>query len=535
MEVGIGGGRSSDTLESEILAILNTYGALDLKTIVELVNRRRRPPTTSESVRKALEKLQLRGLVISTDRGKYAVKRSLEDYLFHDEEIEHLYEEINRELEIITKIKPQGLLIGRELRDKLVNVMKLTQVMKVPTEFPLGRLEGLFVGGAAVDESIRSIRSIARTYSGGVIGAYARLRLGAVAPFEVHIEQGGLTYAFGDVNFWPEGILNGDLVEFVVRKVVEPRAQTLQKLEGLPPDMIKELMEKFSEYDIIEFNLELANLSVDNSWLKSPLTDYNLALVDGSIIPGHLDPHITPYSDKIAQIEREQPDVAKELLRRKAEILRGYWRLYERVRESKDIILIGAVKNSMDSTLQLMTGIYYDAPDQKVLSEGGLEEGEVLGPIRKHRLREWVKEVEAMDLANEIPPQEPPIETYYVMSGPQGLPLQVDAVFPEDIDRDKLEKRRLLSLIYYMAVNDKKHTELSPMPELYVRTLKPIAFIDEQVSERAKVMANIVSRELEAIVSDILDRLAYYANKYGIDFAIFAYNVFKGKLVRTRG
>jgi len=512
--------RGLSTLEKGILSILNEVGEVDLRGLIQAV-KRRGISSSDESIRKALEKLILKGFVIKTARGRYARVKTLDEWFGV---------EIKLPETLVKFSAHEYITMGQELRERL----RSRSVPIRHVEDILGKLRGEWLlGGSAADDSSRAIRPYAHVYTGAVITVYARIRLGGILPFELKMENLKPSYSYSNIRFIPEHIEREEAIEFLVKRLKSPYLERngisiARRLMGVSLEKAHKIVEKVNEYDIIDFNRELIQTTLLEAKIKSSSTDYVFALVDGSVLPGHLDPHVRPSSDFIKELQEESPEVARELLRRKREILESYALIYETVRKSRNIILVGAVKNANDKTLQYETGVYYGLSDQKVLASGGLKEGEILGPIREHRLKEWVEQVEEMGLS--IPREEPPIETYYIAKREMGLPLKLDIVFPEDLTDE--EKEKALTILWMMASEDEKHTKMSDDPWQYRYSLYPIIVVDKRAEEKSREIAARVEKELEGKLIEVMRYIAEIALRYGADVMLFVYNTITESLRR---
>jgi len=319
----------------------------------------------------------------------------------------------------------------------------------------------------------------------------------------------------------------GGSVEVLVKRVrtIEPIIKKYENLRGLPIKLFNEVARKYSDYDGIEYQLDIYFSAVYEARRKRYSSDYIIALVDGSLFPGHLDPGIRPCNERcpsklMAELERDYPDIAKELLERKVSIIKKYSQLYQQAEDN--MILVGATKHSNDETLQVLVGEYYGISDQKLLSLGGLRGGEILGPVRKHRLEEWVEEVKATELDTKISTREPPIETYYIMKSSGGLPACFDIIFPESLSEE--ERKRILYVLYQMLEEDQRHSQFSTEPRLTIHTPYPIIVLDGILAEKSREIANLMSTEMEQALHDLLKKVAELAAKYPATTMLYLYN-----------
>jgi len=520
-----------ETLESEIMNIIKELGEASLQDL-RIALEKRGIKASSETIRKTVERLMLKGVIVRTRRGNYAKGKTLDDY-FKEEEIK---------IEIPHMLKKMGITYGKTLIEYVLKVLKdieLFDVKKISEKLK----EEHIIGGATGDESSRPLRVYARMHTGAIIATYARLRIGGTLPFETILKGSeNIQYEFENIYYIPDYISRGGpSIEVLVRRLKPKVLETneiYKKFVGIPIDLLEKIIEKLNEYDIIDLQLDVAFATLHRAELKLHSLDYSLALIDGPLFPGHLDPHIVPCKnyhrcpELIEELSRDYPDVAEELLKRKRDIILRYWHLYQEAKSRENLVLIGSIKNSRDETLQRASGEYYGISDQKLLALGGLNEGEVLGPIKKHRLKEWIEQVEAMELHTKIPVEEPPIETYYIMKSYGGVPACFDIIFPEAMNIE--EKRKVLYVLYQMLIEDSKHTHLSEEPKLTIYTPQPIVVIDNMLEEKSKEIANMLKLEIEHTLVDLLIQVAELATKFSSDVMIYIYNSITRSLRRLK-
>jgi len=517
----VGGDRRvQGRLEEEIWGIIKELGKVCLRELREALLSRD-IKVSEETVRKTLERMMLKGRVARVSTGCYARVKTLDEYFSEEKE---------EKIEIPVVLRKAKVAYGRQLVEQVLKEHPNIKLLDI--EKAAGGLRGEYIiGGATSDESFRFLRTYSRMYTGSIIAAYARLRIGGTLPFELSFNLGNYKkphYQFDGVRFIPDYIDKmGGSVEVLVKriKIIEPIIKKDEKLKGLPIELFKEVTSKYSDYDSIEYRLDIYFSAVYEARRKRYSSDYIIALVDGSLFPGHLDPGIRPCNERcpsklMAELERDYPDIVKELLERKVNIIKKYSQLYQQAEDN--IVLVGAIKHSNDETLQVLVGEYYGISDQKLLSLGGLRGGEVLGPVRKHRLKEWVEEVKAMELDTKIGTREPPIETYYVMKSSDGLPACFDIIFPESLS--EREKKLVLYVLYQMLEEDQRHSQFSTEPRLITHTPYPIIVLDDILTKKSREIANLMSAEMEQALTELLRKLAELAAKYPATTMLYLYN-----------
>ena len=407
-----------------------------------------------------------------------------------------------------------------------IELLKLVESGKVKLQKfeDLGKINtDLIVGGSVADESSRSIGSRASWSPGVFVRVSARVRIGGVATYDIFVKEGipTLNVMIDDIDIIPEHLKRGDSVEFLVERLKRPYLEDARVIRGLDGEISQEVARKLSDYDLIEFNQELIELAIARGKHKGTSSDLSIVFIDGSILPGHLDPGIYPGSN---YFKGWPPDLEEMILKRKEQILRRFISIYDSVYTSKNVILIGVAKQSADRSLQYMSNIYYDVPDAILLSNI-LKRGEILGPFRKHRVeKELYEQLDRFSITYTS--EKLMVDSYYIMVRENSLPLQIDIVFPkylEDYDGHNIRNIVLWLLAHpHLSEISEKHTRLS-RHGAGVPTLKPIRIIDEKISEKSKGIALLIEKDLARTLHDVLRYLGELALK-GVDISLYVYN-----------
>jgi Fe2+ or Zn2+ uptake regulation protein len=520
-------------LEGKILELfkgLSHSGAsvvLSLSEVYQILWRRG-VSVSQDSIRKALERLMSKGLVRRVGRGLYEYLRrpTLDDFF--------------REREEDVEIKLSSIHIGAGVGERLLKVAKERGV-ELRDFSPLK--ESLCIDGVAADDSSSLLKPYATLQSGAIVRISARLRIGCFIPFSVESLCDYPKIIPGEPKFIPEHISQGGTVEFLIEKVpmhMDLRNEVLSSpklrrpyLEGpltmrnIGLEVAHEIAKKLSDYDLVEFNLNLIEQAVAEAGRRASSSDLALALIDGSILPGHLDPYIHPD----ARFLEEWPERAARLvLERKERILRKFYGIYQSVYGSENVVLVGAIKRSSDMTLQGMASIYYDVPDQELLASVGLE-GKILGPFEKHRAKkELIEQLKKFGI--QAKGDDIAIKSYYMMRRKDVLPLQIDVVFPKYMEEE--ERSFVLNLIYQWMEASEKHTKLEDgRGVLKVPTLLPISIADETAGKKSKELSEVIERDISTKLYEIFEMLKGYGKGLA-DVVLFVYFPHMASLRRVR-
>jgi hypothetical protein len=512
-------------LEDAVLATLREFALgedpavpLSIHTIYSILQRKG-IKTTRESLRKVLERLESKGLVKRINKGVYIYSRE--------------YFTLDLFLESKPEYPPIRLWEIKELAAAHLELLKHANKIEIDH---IDNFNNLFIGGVAVDDGSRLISSMA-SFGLGFVRVSARIRIACILPFYMDTNVGSPTVIpqMDKIEYYPEHITQGGTAEFLVERFKKPFLDLKKpykiRSNGIDYEIASKVAKKLSEYDLVEFNMNMINYAVSRAAYKASSCDVALALVDGSILPGHLDPDIHPGSKNIEKIKEESTYLAKLLLDRKRNILQGFLSIYERILNSENIILVGAIKRSNDETLQAKARIHYGIPDQRLLRNAGLEKV-ILGPFEKHRVvKVLLDQFEAFSL---IPREEIKIKSYYIMWRRDALPLQTDVLFPKSLYEDNSIETKILKLLYDLTEESTKHTYIREIWEGgndIIPTLRPIAIVDEVVGKKAAEISEIIEKELSFKLNDVL---LYLANTVKGELTILTYVSSLGSLMEVK-
>jgi len=496
-------------LEKELIEILKSSNEpLKLKEIYTMLQHKG-INATIDSVRKTLERLILKGIVKRVGRGLYSYvpHKTLDVFTSPDTLTQQALDDI------LHKVRGSPI-ISMEFLEKLKALKardKDFKNLKIRKANPLKGVEKITIGGSAADDSSRSIRQYASWSGGSFVRVSGRIRIAGIASLDIHLTEDLPKIDLQGIRFLPEHIEKGGSAEFVLERFKRPFIEepTILRDLDIDFDIAQEFARKISDYELIEFNQDVMELALAEAKRKSTSSDIAIAFIDGSILPGHLDPKIHPNSK---DLDKWPPEMAKQVLKRKERILRRFLHIYEYARLSENIILVGAIKNSNDMSLQASIGAYYDVPDQALLMNA-MKEGEILGPFRKHRVEKvLLEELGKFDIEHI---KDIAVDSFYVKKRENMLPLQLDIVFPENVEEKT--KDVTLDIIHHLTMDSEKHTKIAS-ESISIPTLGPLRIVDMEVSKRSLEIEAIINKELGRELFNIMEALAKYA---GIGISIY--------------
>jgi len=456
--------------------------------------------TTRETVRKTLEKLISKGVVERDKKGLFiCARRQTTLDMFFNMDYKKYSHFLMYEIPL-SKIE-RSISFAQEFFEKIVqkgiNLSKVEDRINIISD----------LGASAADDSSRSLK-VHIAYHTRIAGVSARIRIGGIAPFIIEVKNGMATVSIDDeVELLPEHIKRGGSVEFLVegfrkRPYVEPRLIAKSITSGQDFQIMREYVGKLNDYSIIEFHLQLIQHAIDRAERKASSFDFAIAFIDGSILPGHLDPKIHPGSE---ELKNWPPEMATKLIEYKYKLLDQFISIYKRVAEQRDdIVLVGASKRSEDRTLQHRVKVYYDVPDQELLSNVGLEDA-ILGPFEKHRVVELKEQLELLNLTY---PPNMKIDSYYIFRSTTMMPLQIDVVFPKNMEQE--QRNEIVKLIAHLVEESEKHSHIAEQrgEVKAISTLRPIRLVDLEVTKVSEQIAKVAEKELASKIYDIMEFLA---------------------------
>ena len=523
-------------VREEVLKLLRRHGRLKLIEIASMLNE------DSEKVRKILNRLEKKGVVQRLGHGIYTISSPEEPT------------EIPLDFFTLISSPPlteTGISISHinaaKLRKRLIELRSKTElpiqfIPKLDThltnlrEWRKSRMEDLLVAFIAGDESSRPIRYRARALTKRssrlvtFITLSSILRLGASMEAIEKIEglDRRIELERGDIRYLPRDVDKGvPELEFLLKRFQGKYLHTPAQdyYESMPVVIASEVAAKTREYELEEFKLSVLQYLIASA-KRLETYDYVLITSDGSLLPGHLDPHIRPGSEKLS---RWPSEIAKEILEWKKKIMLQYASLYQLVESSDNIVFAGVMKSSNDRTLTWrLLAEEVGMPDQYLLSFQ-LKDGDVVCPFRPHRVgSQWPLEARALNIPHEK------INVWLCYIKKAGfLATPIHLVVPRSFEQEDVKV--ILGILYNVITSSEKHTRLgyTDLNSQYLgerSTTIHIRIVDEMVSQKAKEVAEIVENELNLLISQLEYKLFELALRYNLDFGLFYYSVLRHEL-----
>jgi Fe2+ or Zn2+ uptake regulation protein len=504
--------------------ICNSSTPLTLDEVLTLL-RRKGIDKTRESLIKILALLVAKGIVERIEKGFYVCS--------------HRQTTLDMFVKPVVKEKPVEYAdTSRPTGHEFLEMVKKVVPIRNIVVFKKVDVRDLIIGGSAGDDSSRPIKPGTIFNATTFVRVSARVRLGCIERMNIIMSSDDMPRVDPEEDskkIIPEHVLRGGIAEFITQGIKSSRREgfttTMKPRYVRLPFVFRDIdyetasfiAKKLSEYDFVDFQLEVIEHTLAEAKYKATSSDIAIAFIDGSILPGHLDPTIYPDSKSLEEKLKDYPDLLKIILDRKEAFLRKFIRIYEDVRDS-NVVLIGTIKESKDKTLQVLSKVYSDVSDQELLASAGLE-NTILGSFTKHRaIDALVKELSKFNLKLR---DEVKIDSYYVFRYPNALPLQLDIVFPKNVPEDLRDT--ILWLLYHLTIPSEFHTKESDKG-YHILTLIPINIVDTEARKWSSQIATIIEKELSDKLYSVMLELSYLP----IDFAIFIYNSHLNQLTRVR-
>jgi hypothetical protein len=490
--------------------ICNSSTPLTLDEVL-LSLRRKGVSKTRESLIKILSSLVAKGIVERIEKGLYVCSQRQTT--------------LDMFVKPVIKEKPLGYTdISKPAGHEFLEMVKKIVPIRNIVSFKKIDVQDLIIGGSAGDDSSRPIKPGTIFNATTFVRVSARLRLGLVERMSIIMSSDDAPRIDPEENskkVIPEHVLRGDIAEFTIQRMKPRYLKVPFVFRDIDYETAFFTAKKLSDYDFVDFQLEIIEHALAEAKYKATSSDIAIAFIDGSILPGHLDPTIYPDSKALEEKLKDYPDLLKIILDRKEAFLRKFVRIYEDACDS-NVVLVGAIKESKDKTLQVLSKVYSDMSDQELLASAGLE-NTMLGPFTKHRVIDaLVKELSKFNLKLR---DEVKIYSYYVFRYPNALPLQLDIVFPKNIPDDLRDA--ILWLLYRLTIRSEPHTKEKDRG-YDILTLAPVNIVDVEARKWSEQIAAIIEKELSDVYSKMLG-LSYLP----IDFAILAYSSHLNQLKRV--
>ncbi|MEM4439125.1 MAG: DNA double-strand break repair nuclease NurA [Pyrobaculum sp.] len=293
--------------------------------------------------------------------------------------------------------------------------------------------------------------------------------------------------------------LGDEYDEKTVEKIVE-------KIEDYA-NMGRELYLLISGYKIASDleTLTQAEIAVN---VQNEAMDLKAVFIDGSILPGHLD----PYLDFII---RNPKDVPKEWIQYFIEVrnllIESYCKVYERALK-RGIWLIGVVKNSMDKTIlneliKRVRGVKLPYVSDQLLMKYMLKEGEYVVYVPHKAVGSHNSDLK--DGIAKFCGRQYPIynvvfaHPYFHMYKPMVFTL-LAPVDGSDLNTVAAEVAPLLKLAERLVAEDLYHERVADDTPV---TLTYLKYIDDRIRREKGVVADIIAKQLDYILSQLLGRI----------------------------
>jgi hypothetical protein len=368
----------------------------------------------------------------------------------------------------------------------------------------------------SADETIRTFRVVVR-YWGKVSILKVESKFGLVRELGFDLQKNEYTCGEGGCwfSFAPEDLGSArDILYFhyipIDAKVEDEKTK----------QVIRKVYEKRRDFENALFHAELMDKSLKRANSVGGEYDLILVLIDGPLLPPHLDPHVGPGTRLMLDVWKlVGQDEMTKLLEMKEYMLRTYLSIFERVLGSGGIVLVGAVKRSEDQTLQykVFRHVEEGRSDVDVLISY-LKGGEGIGPYFIDRLSMFAKELRRFNIkrltGGEVK-REVPVHSYMVRMYEYVLPMRLDVLTPPAL---RGMEQCIVDFLANLIVPSRKHTYIAGVEEgilLKVPTLFPIYLVDNELDMWGVFVESVYRAEIEKAWEVIKNRLfrAYRGEK----------------------
>ena len=266
--------------------------------------------------------------------------------------------------------------------------------------------------------------------------------------------------------------------------------------------IVKKIREKRRDFEKALFHAELMSKSLKRARSVGNEYDLVLVLIDGPLLPPHLDPYVSPGTRFMLDVWKlVSQDEMTKLLEMKEYMLRSYLDIFEQVLESKNIALVGAIKRSEDQTLQykVFKHIEEGRSDIEVLISY-LKGGERIGPYFINRLFMFANELRRFhikDITDEEMKHKIPIHSYIIKMFEYMLPIRLDVLMPFVLH--KMEQD-IVDLLANFITPSKKHTRIAGKEEeilFEIPTLSPIYLVDHELDKWSRFVESVYRAEIK--------------------------------------
>jgi hypothetical protein len=254
--------------------------------------------------------------------------------------------------------------------------------------------------------------------------------------------------------------------------------------------------------------LELLNMIIDESRKLLRQCRLVLALMDGSILPWHINLEIVPKSKVFAGLPDE---IVKKVLKEETRLFLSFNKLFSDVQNSDGLVLVGAVKNSKDRSLHAALNIVTsdEVSDQTRLASIMDEKTVLKSFAREYRFGLFIEKLAKLGI--EYGGYN--VDVYYVRRDTTMYPLKLEILPSAALPNNVVSA--VPHLLAHMVIESGKHTIMTRRTGagfLKIPTLRPIDIIDQEISMKGKEEIVRIVSSLEEVwekVRDILVECAY--------------------------
>jgi len=278
-------------------------------------------------------------------------------------------------------------------------------------------------------------------------------------------------------------------------------------------EVVRKVYEKRRDFEGALFHARLMSKALKR--VKSIGNEYDLVLVliDGPLLPPHLDPHVGRGTRLMLDVWRLLgEEEMKMLLDMKEVMLSTYLNIFDQVLQSENTVLVGAVKRSRDQTLQYRLFGYIEEGRYDIdVLVSYLRANVGVGPYFIDRLFMFAKELRRFNIekvTNEGVKYRVPVHSYIVRRFEYALPIRLDVIM-SDVLRGM--EKSIVNLLANFVVTSNKHTYIAGKEEkllLKVPTLFPIHLVDEELDKLGEFVEDVYRLEIKRTWERIRDWLA---------------------------
>ena len=409
-----------------------------------------------------------------------------------------------------------------KLRRKEIPYFKVSSLNDIIGRFRSAGIRKVLIISA--DETMRIFRVVAR-YWDRVSILKVMSKFGLVKEFVFDMQKNEFTC--GEDGCWfsfvPEDL--GSTKDILYFYYIPISA----KVEGVKNrHIIRKISEKRRDFENALFHAELMSKSLKRANSVGNEYDLVLVLIDGPLLPPHLDPYVSPGTRFMLDVWKlVSQDEMTKLLEMKEYMLRAYLNIFERVLGSRNIVLVGAVKRSEDQTLQykVFKHIEEGRSDVDVLISY-LKGGKGIGPYFIDRLFMFAKELRRFNIkkiTDEEIKHDVPIHSYMIRMYEYALPMRLDVLSPPAL---RGMEQNIVDFLANFIVPSGKHTYIAGKEEgilLKVPTLFPIYLVDKELDMWSAFVESVYRAEIKKAWDLIKDRLfkTYWGENKEIEIGYF--------------